>query len=143
MLQRTECVEFAQVDAYALPESLGLFFNGAFASLWLSHVPIHVQLEDFPIVETDADGNTYQRRTLRDGTVHRVLKNLPSENEIRALFAPFVSAIEFRQLQNFCLLEYKLTGGTNLGASGIAPCHPWAVPSSAVAGGSGLALFEA
>lgn len=133
----TEHVSFAQADAYDLPESLG-HFNGAFAGLWFSHVPVpvrqsflqsmharllpgarvllidngRIQLEDFPIAETDADGNTYQYRTLRDGTVHRILKNFPSEAELRALFSPLVSAFEFRQLKNFWLLEYEFTGNT-------------------------------
>lgn len=130
---KVERVEFHQADAYALPNSVGRF-NGAFAGLWLSHVPIkargaflaglhallepgarvlfidnsHVQLADFPITETDADGNTYQQRQLRDGTTHRVLKNFPTEQELRAFLAPFASNITYRQLQNFWLLEYEL-----------------------------------
>jgi hypothetical protein len=31
-----------------------------------------------PISRRDADGNTYQRRTLDDGSVHEVLKNFPT-----------------------------------------------------------------
>lgn len=131
----TSNVVFAQSDAYALPESLGQF-NGAFAGLWFSHVPIGartvflhslhrrllpgarvvlidngaVQLQDFAVAETDADGNTYQHRTLRDGTMHRVLKNFPSESELHALFEPVASNVVFRQLQNFWLLEYEFNG---------------------------------
>lgn len=131
----TEQVEFALADAYALPAGLGRF-DAAFAGLWFSHVPVGarqaflrsvharllpsarvifidngtVQLHDFPIAETDADGNTYQRRTLRDGSVHRVLKNFPQEAELRALVAPIATNVEFRQLDNFWLLEYELAG---------------------------------
>lgn len=131
----TENVVFAQADAYALPESLGRF-NGAFAGLWFSHVPLRarasflhslhqrlepgarvllmdngqVQLQDFPIAEVDADGNTYQHRTLQDGSVHRVLKNFPTEAELQTLFAPVAHRLSYRQLQNFWLLEYEFKG---------------------------------
>lgn len=128
----TENVSFIQADAYALPLELGRF-DGAFAGLWFSHVPIagrsafldsfhallssgarivlidngRVQLRDFPIVETDVDGNTYQYRTLRDGSTHRVLKNFPSEAELRTLLAPHARTLAFRELENFWLCEYE------------------------------------
>lgn len=128
-------MEFRHADAYALPAALGRF-DAALAGLWFSHVPIgarpaflrslhdrlrpgarvlfidngRVQLGEFPIAETDAEGNTYQRRALKDGTTHRVLKNFPSEAELRALLAPVSGRIEFRELQNFWLLEYELAG---------------------------------
>jgi demethylmenaquinone methyltransferase/2-methoxy-6-polyprenyl-1,4-benzoquinol methylase len=129
----TDKVRFRQLDAYALPSSLGRF-NGAFAGLWFSHVPIsarkafltalhslldpgsrvlfldnsHVQLRDFPIAETDDEGNTYQLRQLRDGSTHRVLKNFPTEAELRKLLAGSCGQATFRELQNFWLLEYEL-----------------------------------
>lgn len=129
----TEGVTYRQADAYALPPDLGMF-DGAFAGLWFSHVPLaarmsflaglhrhlrprarvilidnnEVQLNDFPITETDADGNTYQHRTLRDGSVHRVLKNFPGERELRDLVAPFACAVDYRGFENFWLLEYEL-----------------------------------
>lgn len=128
-----ERIVFRQADAYALPADLGRF-DAAFAGLWFSHVPVEarpsflaamhallepgsrvlmidnnaVQLADFPIAETDADGNTYQRRQLRDGTVHRVLKNFPTEAELRRLLEPLARTIAYRDLQNFWLLEYEL-----------------------------------
>lgn len=128
-------VVFRQVDAYALPDDLGTF-DAAFAGLWLSHVPVQaraaflrglharlapgarvllidnneVQLRDFPIAETDAHGNTYQHRTLRDGSVHRVLKNFPGEAELRELLAPMARNVRWQNLQNFWLLDYELPG---------------------------------
>jgi len=131
----TEAVAFGLADAYELPEELGQF-NAAFAGLWFSHVPIRsrqvflrslhrrlspgarvlfidnrtVQLQDFPIEETDAEGNTYQHRPLRDGSVHRVLKNFPTEAELRALIRPVASACTFRPLDNFWWLEYEFNG---------------------------------
>ena len=106
----TELVSFVQADAFALPATLGSF-DAAFAGLWLSHVPrerrreflagLHARLapgarvalidnteaqcRDLPIVEQDADGNTYQLRALPDGSTHRVLKNFPAEPELRSM----------------------------------------------------------
>jgi ubiquinone/menaquinone biosynthesis C-methylase UbiE len=103
-------VAFLQADAFALPALLGAF-DAAFAGLWLSHVPIKrrnefltglharlapgarvlmidntdAQCRDLPIVERDDFGNTYQMRTLPDGSTHRVLKNFPSEFELRSM----------------------------------------------------------
>ena len=128
-----EKVRFELADAYTLAGSLGVF-QGAFAGLWFSHIPVadrarffsslharlspgarvilmdnnEVQLRDFPIAETDADGNTYQLRTLRDGSVHRVLKNFPKSSELRAFVASVASTIKVRELQNFWLMQYTL-----------------------------------
>lgn len=127
-----ERVTFRLQDAYTLPADLGEF-DAAFAGLWFSHVPVErraeflrslharlrprakvifidnseVQCREWPIVETDARGNTYQRRQLRDGSVHRVLKNFPAEDELRRLLSPFASNVSFRPLDNFWLLEYE------------------------------------
>jgi len=125
--------DFVLADAYALPEALGRF-EGAFAGLWLSHVPrrrvpeflasLHarlapgavvvmidnneVQLKDLPIAETDADGDTWQHRPLRDGSVHRVLKNFPSQAELEAMVAGVGEACEHRSLENFWAFRYRL-----------------------------------
>jgi demethylmenaquinone methyltransferase/2-methoxy-6-polyprenyl-1,4-benzoquinol methylase len=67
-----------------------------------------IQLRDFPIAETDEEGNTYQHRVLKDGSTHRVLKNFPSEAELAEVFAPWASAWKFQQRDNFWLFEYEL-----------------------------------
>lgn len=129
----TENVDFQQADAYALLAELGMF-NAAFAGLWFSHVPckariqflksLHarllpgarvlfidnglVQQKDFPIAETDAEGNTYQLRQLRDGSIHRVLKNFPTEDEMQLLLTPYAKRFAYQQLDNFWLCEYEL-----------------------------------
>lgn len=128
-------VRFERADAYDLPASLGLF-EGAFAGLWLSHVPVErrgeflaslhrrllpgakvalidnstVQLRDFPIAERDAHGNTWQDRVLKDGTRHRVLKNFPVREELEAMIAGFGERPAFRELANFWLFEYEARG---------------------------------
>jgi 2-polyprenyl-3-methyl-5-hydroxy-6-metoxy-1,4-benzoquinol methylase len=129
-------VRFAQADAYALTADLGRF-DGAFAGLWFSHVPIEsravfleslhsrllpgarvvfldnseVQCLELPIVERDAAGNTYQFRTLQDGTTYRVLKNFASEAELLALVVLLSTTRRFHRLDNFWLLEYEVATG--------------------------------
>ena len=44
-----------------------------------------VQCREFPIVEWDATGNSYQHRQLRDGSMHRVLKNFPNQAELERM----------------------------------------------------------
>lgn len=67
-----------------------------------------VQLRGFPIAETDPDGNTYQLRALRDGSVHRVLKNFPKSSELHTLVAGVAASVKVRELQNFWLMECTL-----------------------------------
>ena len=104
-------VEFATLDAYTL-EGLApdATFDAAFAGCWWSHVPrqrlagwvnlLHarlqpgarvvfldnsfVQTSNLPITHQDAAGNTYQTRTLDDSSVHKVLKNFPTPEQVRA-----------------------------------------------------------
>jgi ubiquinone/menaquinone biosynthesis C-methylase UbiE len=121
-------VRFEFADAYALDESLGRF-DGALAVFWWSHIPLnridtflsslHRRLEtgarvlfmdntyvegsSTPIAERDADGNTWQLR----GT-NRVLKNFPTEQELRAHLAPHARAFAYRALQYYWLAEYEL-----------------------------------
>ncbi|MBI3228727.1 MAG: hypothetical protein HYZ45_00610 [Burkholderiales bacterium] len=68
-----------------------------------------VQCQDFPIVETDAHGNTYQMRPLKDGSSHRVLKNFPTLSELASLAQALrVREFAFRELDNFWYCEYTL-----------------------------------
>ncbi len=64
-------------------------------------------MKDFPIAERDSHGNTYQMRRLKDGTMHRVLKNFPSRVELEAMIAGFGVRPMHQALQNFWLLEYE------------------------------------
>ena len=127
-------VSFVQADAFALPDSLGTF-DAAFAGLWISHVPVErrreflaglqarlvpaacvvlvdnteAQCERLPIVERDAAGNTYQRRTLPDGTTHRVLKNFPSEAELRSMVDGIGANAQYRRGAHFWAFRYEAT----------------------------------
>jgi len=130
-----QAVRFELADAYDLPASLGRF-DAAYAGLWLSHVPIgrrgeflaslhrlllpgarvvfldnsEVQCIELPIAERDAEGNTWQHRKLRDGSIHRVLKNFPAPGELEAMIAGIGERPEHRELQNFWLFTYEVSG---------------------------------
>lgn len=124
-------VAFAIGDAYALPLRGG-FFDGAFAGFWLSHVPRR-RLQDFlaglqaalspgakvvfldnrfvagsstPIFGSDEDGNTYQERRLADGSSHRILKNFPSERELREAVAASAAECRYVEWEYYWGLEY-------------------------------------
>ena len=127
----SEKVEFVVGDAYALPLD-GRRYQRAFAGFWFSHVPksrvrefllgLHAALEpgatvvlldnlfvegsSSPISERDAQGNTYQARRLDDGTTHRVLKNFPSEDELRAVTEGLGTQVRYRAWQYYWALEY-------------------------------------
>jgi ubiquinone/menaquinone biosynthesis C-methylase UbiE len=125
-------VSFRVADAYALPDALGLF-DAAFAGFWWSHVPrgerarflaaldrrlvpgARVALLDnrfvegssTPIAHRDADGNTYQRRRLDDGSEHTVLKNFPAEDELRADVSDFGRNLRYTEFQYYWLFAYE------------------------------------
>lgn len=130
-----ETVSTRIVDAYALAE-LDERFDGLFAGLWFSHVPIgqreaflesaHTVLEPgaqivlldnssaqcqrLPITFIDAEGNTYQDRETDDGELHRVLKNFPDERSLRSLLADDAWDVCYQALEHFWMFSYRLAG---------------------------------
>jgi SAM-dependent methyltransferase len=126
-------VRFELADAYALAPSLGRF-EAALAVFWWSHVPrsrigaflvsLHARLapgacvllmdnryvegSSTPIAERDAQGNAYQLRRLSNGSEMRVLKNFPSEADLRADLAPHAASFSYRELPYYWLAEYEL-----------------------------------
>ncbi len=118
------------VDAYLLNESKK--YDGAFAGLWYSHIPIKqiprfyeslhrclssgatvvfidnsvAQCDRLPIGYTDSDGNTYQDRALDNGKVHRVLKNFPSESQLIESAKNYGENVVYKEFQNFWLFQY-------------------------------------
>lgn len=121
------------IDAYDLAD-ITQRYSGFFAGCWLSHVPvekvgeffaqIHSVLEPgakvvlldnsmaqyirLPIVFTDKQGNTYQDREIDDGSVHRVLKNFPSEDVLAEALKDSAKNFHFEQLENYWLCHYDL-----------------------------------
>lgn len=124
-------VEFVVGDAYALPLA-GRRYERGFAGFWFSHVPrprvrefllgfhaalqpgatvvlldnLFVEGSSSPISERDAEGNTYQARRLGDGTTHRLLKNFPTEDELRADLEGLGAQVRYQAWQYYWALEY-------------------------------------
>lgn len=125
-------VRFERADAYALGAGLGRF-DAAFCGFWWSHVPrkriaeflasLHARLEpgarvllldntfaegsSTPIAGIDANGDTYQLRTLADGSQVRVMKNFPSEEEVRGCLAALAETFSYQSSQYYWLAEYE------------------------------------
>ncbi len=126
-------VRFEQADAYALDTVTG-DFNGGFAGFWWSHIQksrqadflksFHGRLQSgatavlidnqyvegssTPISGTDEDGNTYQDRRLADGSRHRVLKNFPTEAELRGVVGEAGADVRFVDFTYYWCLSYRL-----------------------------------
>ena len=129
------CVQFETVDAYSFEQVAGRTFDGAFAGCWWSHVPLarlspwlqllherlapgarvvlldnsYVQTSNLPITRRDAEGNTYQDRSLDDGSVHEVLKNFPARDEAIAAIGPRACGPQWTAYGHYWLLSYQLT----------------------------------
>ena len=127
-------VRFATVDAYTLQGLGDERFDAAFAGFWWSHVPLArlrawlallqgrlepgaviVMLDNLysddsstPISRRDGDGNTYQLRSLDDGSVHEVLKNFPSRDEALAAIAPSARDAQWTEHRYYWTLRYAL-----------------------------------
>ena len=127
------CVRLKALDAYALPAALrGQSFEAAFAGCWWSHVPLQrlpewlgelhsllepgarvvmldnnfVQASSTPISRRDAEGNTYQQRTLDDGSVHEVLKNFPTREQAFDLIGSRALAPQWLAFEHYWVLSY-------------------------------------
>ena len=127
-------VRFETVDAYSLAELGAQTFDGAFAGCWWSHVPLarlagwlatlHARLEpgarvvmldnsfmqtsSTPLTRSDGDGNTYQNRTLDDGSVHEVLKNFPTREQAVAMLGARARDPQWMAYPHYWVLSYLL-----------------------------------
>ena len=128
------CVQLATVDAYTVAGLERQTFDAAFTGCWWSHVPLarlpawlallHTRLEpgarvvmldnsfvqtsNHPITHSDADGNTYQTRTLDDGSVHEVLKNFPTREQAFAQLGPRAQDPQWAEYGHYWVLSYRL-----------------------------------
>jgi ubiquinone/menaquinone biosynthesis C-methylase UbiE len=128
-------VRFATVDAYTFAQIEGERFDGAFAGFWWSHVPLarlpqwletlHARLEpgarlvmldnryvdgsSTPIARRDDAGNTYQQRTLDDGSAHEVLKNFPTREQALAALGSRARNPQWIEHVHYWVLSYTLS----------------------------------
>ena len=126
-------VSFRQTDAYA-PAVQQKAFDAGFAGFWWSHIPkqrlpeflhnfhqrlapqglavfldnAYVEGSSTPLARYDDADNSYQLRTLEDGSQHEVLKNFPDEDELRTLLEPLVEKFNYQRLPYYWLISYKL-----------------------------------
>jgi 2-polyprenyl-3-methyl-5-hydroxy-6-metoxy-1,4-benzoquinol methylase len=60
-----------------------------------------------PITETDTQNNTYQARQLENGKDYLVLKNFPTETDIREILGDKARDVTFHSLIYYWLVKYK------------------------------------
>jgi demethylmenaquinone methyltransferase/2-methoxy-6-polyprenyl-1,4-benzoquinol methylase len=68
----------------------------------------YVQTSSTPIARSDAEGNTYQQRTLDDGSSHEVLKNFPSSDEAVSHLGPRARRPQWIAHTHYWILTYEL-----------------------------------
>lgn len=127
-------VQFQTLDAYTLDGLQDGHFDAAFAGFWWSHVPLarlpawldtlHSQLapgariamldnrwvagSSSPISRSDEHGNTYQERTLPDGSRHEVLKNFPTAAQAIVALGPRARDAQWTAFKHYWVLQYRL-----------------------------------
>jgi 2-polyprenyl-3-methyl-5-hydroxy-6-metoxy-1,4-benzoquinol methylase len=67
----------------------------------------YVEGSSLPVTDKDDFGNTYQSRVLENGTIHKILKNFPTEIFIRQLLTDTATDINFIRLQYYWILKFK------------------------------------
>lgn len=69
-----------------------------------------------PLFHRDTDGNTYQERILDDGSIHQIVKNFPTEDELRAVLEGIATEVEVEFLTYYWLLIYRTGPGGHSGS---------------------------
>jgi ubiquinone/menaquinone biosynthesis C-methylase UbiE len=131
-----ETVRFVEADAFGLGRVEGVF-DAAFAGFFWSHVRLQdldrflagvagrlepgatVVFVDNRFVDgsnhrsarTDADGNTYQQRTLAGGTTWEVLKNFPTAELVRQRLRTVSQNVTVTQLEYYWVAVCELDRG--------------------------------
>ncbi|GMQ96194.1 MAG: hypothetical protein BMS9Abin14_714 [Gammaproteobacteria bacterium] len=126
-------VSIVRLDIYS-PQELPRRFGAGLAAFWWSHVPRQSQgrfIEHFhrrlqpgavvmlldnryvegsstPLTRTDEHGNTYQERTLDDGSRYEVLKNIPDESELANALGNTARKLEYVELDYFWYASYRV-----------------------------------
>jgi demethylmenaquinone methyltransferase/2-methoxy-6-polyprenyl-1,4-benzoquinol methylase len=69
---------------------------------------LYVEGNSTPVCERDAEGNTYQMRSLADGSTHKVLKNFPTEGELREAMRGLAGELRHHAWKYYWALEYTV-----------------------------------
>lgn len=125
-------VRFCRANAWALESVAGDFTMGV-AFFWYSHMPRSRVGEFFqslrralrpgalvcladnlatdhyrrPTSSVDPEGNTYQKRQVRGGEVFEIIKNYPSEAELREAVAQYGTKFHYRAFECFWLVTFQ------------------------------------
>lgn len=125
-------VEFVRGSAFAIPD-YGRRHDALFAGFWWSHVRLeeldaflasaaaavapgaliafldnrYVEGSSTPVSRRDAQGNTYQLRTLSDGSRHEVLKNFPERGELIERASRCGADAHVDLLEHYWLLSFR------------------------------------
>jgi len=125
-------VVLATADAYDLSQFSALFDAGM-AHFWWSHIEKQRQLEFLskfttclkpdalvlmidqvyvegicpPMSRCDEWHNRFELRTLQDGATYEIVKNYPSDEELKASFAQFVRDVQIMRLDHFWALSAR------------------------------------
>lgn len=126
-------VTFERADTYALSAISG-DLDAGFAAFWWSHIPkarlqafldqfhsklksdavvvlvdnCYVEGSSTPISRTDASGNTYQIRVLGNGDQYEVLKNFPTEWELKEVVDGVSEGFEYQRLDYYWYVRYRM-----------------------------------
>jgi SAM-dependent methyltransferase len=95
LLQEIECF-LATIHRYVVPGGTVIFIDNNY-----------VTGSNLPITHTDAQGNTYQSRQLRNGSMHMVIKNFPAEEYLRSKLEGVASEVSVVNLNYYWILVYK------------------------------------
>jgi demethylmenaquinone methyltransferase/2-methoxy-6-polyprenyl-1,4-benzoquinol methylase len=126
-------VRFQIADAHTLAD-VACHFTAGFAGFWWSHIPRanlqafltafhrkllpgslvvfldnnYVEGSSTPVARRDADGNTYQKRKLENGTEFEVLKNFPTSAALRRDVSSHAADTVVAQFRHYWCLRYTL-----------------------------------
>ena len=96
-----------QLHAALEPGARVMCFDNAYVAG--SSTPLsRIDSDGNPASQRDADGNTYQERVLDDGSTHLIVKNFPTEQELRAAVADSAVEVNVQFLTYYWVLRYQL-----------------------------------
>ncbi len=131
-------VKFIQDDAFSLQKAVDTNFTAGFAGFWWSHIRkseverflhrfhskllpgsvvvfidnLYVEGNSTPISRVDEEGNSFQERSLENGTIYEVLKNFPNESELKRILEPTAMNIQYEQFKYYWCVSYTLANVT-------------------------------